>query len=215
MPKRKKPIIIWLLCLLLNFIFLGFIVNSKIAFAEGSFYSSDEINSFLYTVFYNKKDTLRHWDSNVVGIRVFGANEDEERTMNEICNLLTAITGKQFKRYYSEDIIVEFDNYFNKQMYGDMTIGVSQDYDGKILNINRIKIDHTHPHQYQIVLHELLHAIGYKKHSLNPYSIMYPTILPSQELTEEDKQVIKMLYDPKLNLKDGMTYKEVLEILSK
>lgn len=197
--------------ILISFIFLAHITGVKWAYAEKFYHSS--IDSFLFAVFYNDKDKLQRWDSNVVGVRVYGATEDEERMMNEICELLSSLTDKPFKRYYSEDIIVEFDNYFNKQMYGDDTIGISYDHETIYLKINRIKIDHNHPNQYKIALHELLHAIGYKRHSLNPYSIMFSSILPNQVLIEEDIQIIKMLYDPNLNLRNGMTYDEVYEIL--
>jgi hypothetical protein len=178
-------------------------------------YSQSDIDLFLFHIFRDQNSTLSRYDKDIIGIRVYGAGDAEDKIINDICKLLTELTGKEFKRYYSDDIIVDFDDYFSKQTYSDYTVGVSIDNRCKIFKINRINIDHTASQQYRITLHELLHAIGYKNHSSNPESVMFPKLSPTQELTPEDIKIIKMLYDPNLNLRNGMSYGEVSEILHK
>jgi len=212
--KTKKFIscllFLLLICSYSNYFLIEF------ANADESYLTQGEIYSFLFAVFNNKNDTLRRWDNDAIGIRTYHASEEEEKLVDAICILLTKITGKNFKRYYRDDIILEFDPYFNKQMYGDAAIGISSNYNSRVLRINRIIIDTKKTgkeDKSHVILHELLHAIGYKVHSIDPKSIMFPYILPGQDLTEQDLTIIRVLYDPIFNLKNGMTYSEVIKIL--
>jgi hypothetical protein len=212
--KIKK----FITCLLLLLLICSYNNYFLIEFADAreSYLTQGEIYSFLFAVFNNKNDTLRRWDNDAIGIRIYHASEEEEKLVDAICILLTKITSKNFKRYYRDDIILEFDPYFNKQMYGDTAIGISSDYNSRVLKINRIVIDTkktAKEDKSHVILHEFLHAIGYKVHSIDPKSIMYPYILPGQDLTEQDLTIIRILYDPIFNFKNGMTYNEVIKIL--